>query len=445
MPRVGHPVTPGSAHPHLRHKSRLRQRCRRLESHVRSEPRLELPTSPVERASSLRGRHAAGSHGATGSRSVGSGTAGGRGAGGRGAGGRGAGGRGAGGRGAGGDGAGGDGAGGDGAGGDGAGGDGAGGDGGREVVAQEVAARVWEVVGVLDRRALVCVGDLVEDVVVWGVGVARVGTDNPARVCRTRGGAAANVAAFAGRLGVAVRFVGRVGDDAAGAALVRDLTEAGVDVKVQRLGRTGTIVVIVDESGERTMYPDRAAAAELADVPDLWLSGARAVHLSAYSLVGPSLSVLSRASAIARAEGAILTIDASSIALIDSIGPARFRDLIRTLHPTYLFANGIEADAGSLRDLATSGTTVVVKNGLEPTEIHLDANTSTTVPVPPVDEVRDTTGAGDAFAAGFLSAVLEHANAVEAVKAGHTLARRVLGEPGATLSMTADENGTACD
>ena len=304
---------------------------------------------------------------------------------------------------------------------------------------------VWEVVGVWDRCAVVCVGDLVEDVVVWAAGVARGGTDNPARISRTRGGAAANVAAFAGRLGTAVRFVGRVGDDAVGAALVRDLTDAGVEAKVQRQGRTGTIVIIVDPSGERTMYPDRAAAAELADVPDLWLSGARVVHLSAYSLVGPSLSVLRRASQIAHAEGAILTIDASSIALIDSIGPAQFRDLISTLQPTYLFANGIEADVGSLRDLATSGTTVVVKNGVEPTEIHLAGNGTTTVPVPPVDEVRDTTAAGDAFAAGFLSAVLDDADPVDAVKAGHTLARRVLGEPGATLSMTADEIGTARD
>ncbi|WP_272948539.1 carbohydrate kinase family protein [Kribbella sindirgiensis] len=294
-----------------------------------------------------------------------------------------------------------------------------------------------------------CVGDLVEDVVVWAVGTARVGTDNPARVCRTRGGAAANVAAFAGRLGMAVRFVGRVGEDAVGAALVRDLTEDGVDTKVQRHGRTGTIVIVVDPSGERTMYPDRAAAGELADVPDLWLSGAGAVHLSAYSLVGPSLSVLRRASALAQADGAILTIDASSIALIDAIGPAPFRDLIRTLQPTYLFANGIEADIGSLRELASSSTTVIVKNGTEPTEIH--ATATTTVPVPPVDEVRDTTGAGDAFAAGFLSAVLDHADAVEAVQAGHTLARRVLSEPGATLSkpsdesLPADENGTARD
>jgi sugar/nucleoside kinase (ribokinase family) len=288
---------------------------------------------------------------------------------------------------------------------------------------------------------LVCVGDLVEDVVVWPDGAMRAATDNPARIHRARGGAAANVAVFASSLGVPTRFVGRVGDDLVGAALVRDLADAGVDAKVQRRGRTGTIVLLVDASGERTMYPDRAAAAELNDVPDDWLSGASAVHLSAYSLTGPPLSVLRRASAIAHADGAIVSVDASSVALIDAIGPARFRDLIRDLQPTYVFSNGVEADAAGLRDLASTCTTVVVKHGVDPTELH--GTTSASVPVPPVGDVRDTTGAGDAFTAGFLAAVLAGADPVAATKAGHTLAGQVLGNPGATLNSHAEENGAA--
>lgn len=293
------------------------------------------------------------------------------------------------------------------------------------------------------RRTLVCIGDLVEDVVVWSAGTPRSGTDNPARIQRVRGGAAANVAVFASSLGTSVRFVGRVGDDPAGEALVRELVVAGVDPKVQRQGRTGTIVILVDAAGERTMFPDRAAAAELTEVPDSWISGAEAYHLSAYSLTGPSWPVLCQASKIARAEGAILTIDAASVALIDSVGPAAFRALIRTLQPTYVFANGVEADIGSLRELVSPDTTVVVKNGRDPTEILAAGNKSATVRPAPVDEVRDTTGAGDAFAAGFLAAVLDNAEPVEAVEAGHSLASRVLTQPGAIL--TTDEQGAARD
>ena len=88
---------------------------------------------------------------------------------------------------------------------------------------------------------------------------ARHATDNPAVIHRTRGGSAANVAAFA-RRGTAVpaRFIGCVGADPAGDMLCAELAGRGVDVRVQRRGRTGTIVVLVDGDGERTMYPDRA-------------------------------------------------------------------------------------------------------------------------------------------------------------------------------------------
>ena len=288
-----------------------------------------------------------------------------------------------------------------------------------------------------DRCALVCIGDLVEDIVVWSDGVTRAGTDNPARIHRGRGGAASNVAAFASGLGTSTRFVGRVGDDPVGDRLVRELAKVGVDTRVQRQGRTGTIVILVDGSGERTMYPDRAAAAELADVPDAWISGAQAIHLSAYSLAGPARTVLRQAAELARVEGAMVTLDAASVDLIDSLGAANFRALVEGLQPRYILANGTEADAASLRELASDGTTLVVKNGREPTEIL--GSRSATVRVPAVDDVRDTTGAGDAFAAGFLSAVLDNAEDLEAVEAGHDLARRVLTEPGAAVNT--DDKG----
>ena len=98
---------------------------------------------------------------------------------------------------------------------------------------------------------------------------------------RTRGGSAANVAAFASAA-VPARFIGCVGRRPGRGRAVRELAGHGVDVRVQRRGRTGTIVVLVDGDGERTMYPDRAAAAELTEVPASWLDGAAFLHVPSY-------------------------------------------------------------------------------------------------------------------------------------------------------------------
>src|SRR6478735_7210944 len=115
------------------------------------------------------------------------------------------------------------------------------------------------------------VGDLVEDVVVWVDGPVEHGTDNPATVRRAPGGSAANVAAAVARAGGRARFVGRVGDD--GDGLVARLIADGVEALVQRGGRTGTVVVLVEPEGERTMFPDRAASADLAAIDPAWLAG----------------------------------------------------------------------------------------------------------------------------------------------------------------------------
>ena len=282
---------------------------------------------------------------------------------------------------------------------------------------------------------LVCVGDLVEDVVVWPDGPVAAGTDNPSVVRRTRGGSAANVAVLAAPL-VRSRFVGRVGDDALGDTLLRLLADAGVEARVQRAGRTGSIVVVVDAAGERTMYPDRGAAADLAEVPLADVAGAGAVHAPAYSLAVPA----SRATtldllAAARAEGALLSLDASSTALLRTLGPADYLGVVGRMAPDVLFANTEEAALLGLPASAPPATAVVVKNGPRPVVVRGADGTTAAVAVPVVAGVLDTTGAGDALAAGCLAALLGGAPLTDAVAAGCRLAASVLGTAGAASSQ----------
>lgn len=280
---------------------------------------------------------------------------------------------------------------------------------------------------------LTVIGDLVEDVVVWTTGPTQRGTDNPATVTRARGGSAANVAAHAAAR-VPTRFVGRVGDDPAGSWLATVLRDAGVDVRVQRGGRSGTVVVIVDPfDGERTMYPDRGAATELVPVADDWLAGTTLLHVPAYGLAEePAATSILAAIEVVRGWGARLSIDVSAVTVVEQIGRGPFVELLGRLQPEILLANADEAEAlGVPLAPPAAGSVVVVKDGPRPARLHLDDGSCHAVDAEPVADVRDTTGAGDAFAAGFLAAWMVGDGPLAACRAGHATAASVLASAGA--------------
>jgi sugar/nucleoside kinase (ribokinase family) len=281
-------------------------------------------------------------------------------------------------------------------------------------------------------RVLGVVGDLVEDVVVWFRGTHRYSTDNPSTIYRARGGSAANVAAFASPV-VATRFIGCVGADVQGEALVADLSGRGIDVRVQRRGRTGTIVVLVDETGERTMFPDRGASGELADVPVEWLQSLGVLHAPSYCFsTEPAASATVALLLAAHDTGIDVSIDASSTGMLEEYGVARYLKLIESIRPTIFFANALEAELLDVSRPEFADTLTIVKDGRRPTLVRPPGGEALTVAVPPVSQVRDSTGAGDAFAAGFLTAHLRGAEPGAATEAGHALARSVLTSPGAT-------------
>jgi sugar/nucleoside kinase (ribokinase family) len=293
---------------------------------------------------------------------------------------------------------------------------------------------------------LAVVGDLVEDVVVWAGEPVRAATDTAAQVFRARGGSGANVAALAAAR-VPTRFIGRVGADAAGEALVADLAASGVDVRVQRAGRTGTVVLLVDADGERTMFPDRGASALLEGVDAAWLDGVAWLHVPAYGLERePMRGEVVRLAALAHAAGARVSLDASSTGLLTGLGLDVALDLVRQMAPDVLFANEDEAELLGLTGggpvAASVAPTVVVKHGPLPTDVIEGGLLAARIDVAPVPGIRDLTGAGDAFAAGFLAATLQGADVAGACRAGHASAASVLANPGAYAAPASTADGT---
>ncbi|MDR7190067.1 sugar/nucleoside kinase (ribokinase family) [Microbacterium sp. BE35] len=276
---------------------------------------------------------------------------------------------------------------------------------------------------------LVVIGDLVADLIVLGGATLERGTDNPAEVRLTRGGSAANVAVAAATQHPS-RFIGRVGDDTLAVALVAALEAAGVDVQVQRHGRTGSIVVLVDAVGERTMISDRGAAAELDRIDPAWTADADWVHLPLYGFASPlSARAVTDAATRAAAGGARVSLDLSSVAMMRTLGGERLRRLLAELEPDVVFANADEAAAADELGVAPAGV-YVVKRGAEPVLVSADGET-TAVPVDRVDDVVDSTGAGDAFAAGYIVAALAGVDSRESARAGSVLAMSALRRPGA--------------
>lgn len=284
-----------------------------------------------------------------------------------------------------------------------------------------------------DRSAAIGVaGDLVEDVIVWTSGPIAYGTDTPSRIFHVRGGSAANVAHAVAAQGGSSRLITRVGADAVGDRLVSDLEASGVEVRAQRGETSDTIVILIDETGERTMMPDRSTAKAIEAIDTAWLDGLAWLHLPLYGFeTDGEARVFAELCRAATERGIPISVDASSVGLIEIIGIDRVNGILAELRPRILFANEGEAAALALAARRPEpGCAWVLKHGKDPVVVR-GAGDDLEVPVPAVDGVADTTGAGDHFAAGFLRGIVSGGGLVAAADAGIAAAARVLHSPGA--------------
>jgi sugar/nucleoside kinase (ribokinase family) len=239
---------------------------------------------------------------------------------------------------------------------------------------------------------VICVlGDAHLDVVVTPRGPLAAETDTPARTSVGVGGQAANVAAWVVALGRSARLIAARGTDLAAQLVAGELGRRGVELVGPVVeGRTGVVVSLAG-GDTRSMLTDRGIGPQLSagQLEEDWLRGCDWLHLPAYSLVTEPVG-----SAALAAAGRVprLSVDLSSTAALSAYGVGRFRELIARLRPDVVLGN--EAEAALVGNLA--GSELVVKLG--PRGVR---SGGTVFPALPARAV-DATGAGDAFAAGYL-------------------------------------------
>ncbi len=275
---------------------------------------------------------------------------------------------------------------------------------------------------------ILAVGDLIDEIAVRLVAPWRRGSDATARITRRRGGSAANVAVAAVAAGGRARFLGAIGDDSTGSALLAALQAAGVEAHLQRSGRSPSIIVVVEPDGERTMLPDRGVAMNLVHPGPTIFDGVSWLHAPAYSLFGEPLARTTRQLfADARQRGIPASLDASSIGALAAWGPEESRRQFAELGATCLFANAEETEYLDLRNRPLQGVTCILKRGGDEAEVRGEDGELLATAAPDTLPLGvDTTGAGDAFAGGFLVARASDAPWEDALYAGHVAARKHL-------------------
>jgi sugar/nucleoside kinase (ribokinase family) len=235
------------------------------------------------------------------------------------------------------------------------------------------------------------IGDLILDVVVLPDRPLAPDADTPATIRFAAGGQAANVAAWASALGATSRLICKRGTDASSDLAAAELARFGVEICGPVVeGRGGVVVSLRDARGQRTMASDRGVA-QLLDTSELdpsWVQSCDVLHVSGYCLLGqPMADTAIAAARLARR----VTVDLASARDIETVGARRFTARLQALGPDVVFAT--EPERAAVPDFDATWVIKLGARGARFPEGLYQAHS--------VDAV-DTTGAGDALAAGYL-------------------------------------------
>ena len=237
------------------------------------------------------------------------------------------------------------------------------------------------------------------------------------------GGAPANLAVAAARLGARTAFIGRVGNDSFGDYLKRCLAENGVDVRgmsVDEKARTTLAVVALDERGERTFsfYRDPSADVNLSmeHVPMELLGGTKVLHFGSVSLTAePARTATLEAAKTAKASGAYVSYDPNyraslwpdeETAVRNMTEPLSMVDILKVSDEELPLLTGCtDPEKGSARLTDQGVRLVLVTLGAEGAFYRFDGHTGHVPGVP--CKVGDTNGSGDTFFGAALSQLVK--------------------------------------
>ena len=276
------------------------------------------------------------------------------------------------------------------------------------------------------------------DVIAQLKGEIHFGGDTRASISTHGGGAAANVATWLAHSGSSVHLTARVGRDAYGATILAELDSYGVEHDSLIVdGATGTVIILVSPDGERTMFPDWACNSTM-DVEDLPSAlNFNLALFSGYPLIDPQ----SRASAKAmlerlKASGIPVIFDPGTVGALKEVSMEEIHSwlglmegLIMNEEEALFLAQTKELES-ALAALMEIVPLAVVKQGAAgaiaevrgEASVHVDALPSTVV---------DTTGAGDAFAAGFIYSWASAQNLLQSLERGASTAAIAVATVGA--------------
>ena len=256
------------------------------------------------------------------------------------------------------------------------------------------------------------------------------------------GGSAANTLAGMAALGERCAFIGQVADDQLGAVFTHDLRALGVAYETPALKEgapTARCLILVTPDGQRTMNTFLGASHLLdrAMIDEAWIADAEILYLEGY-LWDPPLSraAMRRAIDVARAAGRKVAFTLSDAFIIERHGPD-FRALIAAGLFDILFANEVEIKAlaetedfeAAVARIAPQVPLLVVTRGSHGA-LAIQDGVRTEVPAEPIETVVDTTGAGDLFAAGFLSGLADGRPIKDCLTMGAVCACEIIAQVG---------------